>query len=254
MRRSIWPTETVLQPPPELADKKGEIKVTHEHHFARQPITDRSGRLLGFELLYRADCVAQGAGPVDGVYATRSVLEALDRHGLDMFDGVPVFVNLPRELVVDPSLLSFDPRRVAFEVLEDVRADGPVLDALATLRASGFTVALDDFTAEVDRMPLVEHADIVKLDVIDAPRRDLRSLVRELHARGVLVLAEKVEEVSHLQSCRKIGFDLFQGYAIGRPVTVALPLSETDRHAVAAVNLRTARRSAFRVAAEPATP
>lgn len=228
--------------------------MTHQHHFARQPITDRSGRLLGFELLYRADCVAQVAGPVDGVYATRSVLEALDRHGLDMFDGVPVFVNLPREMVLDPVLLSFDPRRVAFEVLEDVRADGPVLDALATLRAEGFTVALDDFTAEIDRMPLVEHADIVKIDVIDAPRPDLRGLVRDLHSRGVLVLAEKVEEAAHVQTCRKLGFDMFQGYAIGRPVMVALPLSETDQHAVAEVNLRAARRLTFRAAPEPATP
>lgn len=227
--------------------------MTHQHHFARQPITDRSGRLLGFELLYRADCVAQEAGPVDGVFATRSVLEALEQHGLDMFDGVPVFVNLPRELVLDPDLLSFDPRRVAFEVLEDVRADGPVLDALAKLRQAGFTVALDDFTAEVDRMPLVEHADIVKIDVIDAPRPDLRSLVRDLHARGVLVLAEKVEEASHVQTCRELGFDMFQGYAIGRPVTVALPLTKTDQHDVEEVNLRTARRPSFRVAAESAT-
>lgn len=228
--------------------------MTHEHHFARQPITDRSGRLLGFELLYRAHCEAQVAGVVDGVFATRSVLEALDRHGLDMFDGVPVFVNLPRQMVLDPALLSFDPRRVAFEVLEDVRADGPVLDALATLRESGFTVALDDFSADPDRMSLVEHADIVKIDVIDAPRRDLRSLVRELHARGVLVLAEKVEQWAHVQSCRKIGFDMFQGYAIGRPITVALPLSDHDQHAVAGIDRRPARRASFRVAVEPATP
>lgn len=227
--------------------------VAHEHHFARQPITDRAGRLLGFELLYRADCGARAAGDVDGVFATRSVLQALDTYGLDMFDGVPVFVNLPRELVVDPALLAFDPRRVAFEILEGVTADEAVLAALDVLRSAGFTVALDDFTADPERMPLVDHADIVKLDMLTMSSRRSRSLVRDLHARGVLALAEKVETIAEVEHCRQVGFDLFQGYAIGRPVMVALPLTPAEEQAVAEINLRRSRVPAFRAAPEPAT-
>ncbi|MDX1447625.1 MAG: EAL domain-containing protein [Acidimicrobiia bacterium] len=228
--------------------------MAHQHHFARQPITDRDGRLLGFELLYRADCDAVGAGVVDGVFATRSVLEALDRHGLEMFDGVPVFVNLPRELVLDTSLLSFDPRRVAFEILEDVHADVAVLDAVGTLREAGFTVALDDFTADPKRLALVEHADIVKLEVHQSSRRDQRSLLRDLHARGVLVLAEKVETTTQVETCRRLGFDLFQGYAVGRPVTVALPVTPEETRAVAQISGRRSHLVPLRVTAEPVTP
>ncbi|MEX1003931.1 MAG: EAL domain-containing protein [Acidimicrobiia bacterium] len=193
----------------------------YTHHFARQPIVDRSGRVLAYEVLFRADGGASDAVFLDGVAATQDVLTALDHQGPDLFGGVPAFVNLPRSLILGGALGWCDPRRVGAEVLEDVVADPEVIDALADLRRRGFTIALDDFRPDRARMPLVEHADIVKIDVQDLGF-DLTRLVRELHRSGALVLAEKVETDTELEACLDAGFDLFQGYAVGVPHTVAV--------------------------------
>lgn len=191
-------------------------------HFARQPIVDTRGTVLGYELLHRADAATDIARVIDGVAATRSVLSALaasDRNGRP---GPRSFVNLPRPLLLDGTMLRLDPKRVAIEVLEDVVSDGAVLAALAELRTCGFTVALDDFRPDPRRMPLVSHADIVKLDVQDLAGRDLAAMVTDLHHHGVLVLAEKVETRAELDRCTEAGFDLFQGFAVGVPSTVSV--------------------------------
>jgi EAL and modified HD-GYP domain-containing signal transduction protein len=196
--------------------------VHHDHHFARQPIVDRTGRILGYELLYRAEPRADIAVFVDGVAATRSVLESLARGDRALFGGRPSFVNLPRPLILDRTVVGMDPRRVAVEVLEDVVSDAEILAALDELRSRGFTVALDDFRPEPARMSLVAHADIVKLDVLDLDPSKLARLVRELHHCGALVLAEKVETADDLERCLSDGFDLFQGYAVGLPTNVTV--------------------------------
>jgi len=36
---------------------------------------------------------------------------------------------------------------------------------------------------------------------------------------GLQMLAEKVETREQLDACRKLGFDLFQGYLLSRPST-----------------------------------
>lgn len=195
----------------------------HVHHYARQPIVDRSGRVIAHEVLFRAGHDATGALILDdGVAATRDVLAAIDHHGRVLFGGVPAFVNLPRSLILSGALGACDPRRIAAEVLEDVVGDHAVIDALADLRRRGFTIALDDFRPDRARMPLVEHADIVKIDVQDLGT-GLVELVRELHRDGVLVLAEKVENAQEWDACARAGFDLFQGYAVGVPRMECVP-------------------------------
>ena len=224
----------------------------HVHHYARQPIVDRSGRVVAHEILFRADHDATGAAYLDGVAATRDVLAALDRHGRAPFGGVPAFVNLPRSLIVSGALGACDPRRIAAEVLEDVVGDDSVVDALADLRRRGFTIALDDFRPDRARMPLVEHADIVKLDVQDLGT-GLVELVRELHRSGVLVLAEKVESSREWHACVRAGFDLFQGFAIGVPVTVSVP-SDQPAGSMRTGNWRVPSPLTRRGTIEPITP
>ncbi|HVR32127.1 MAG TPA: hypothetical protein VMS74_05385 [Acidimicrobiia bacterium] len=48
--------------------------MTSTHHLARQPIVDRSGVTLAYEVLFRADRLAQSAVFSDAVRATRTIL------------------------------------------------------------------------------------------------------------------------------------------------------------------------------------
>lgn len=191
----------------------------HLHHFARQPIVDRRRQAVACEVLFRADEQATEAAVVDGMAATRCVLAGLAAHRQELRS----FVNLPRRMLVERTLLGLDPVRVAAEVLEDVADDSEVLAALTDLRAAGFTVALDDFRPTSGRMGLLDHADIVKLDVRQLGLAGLTRAAGLITGRNVALLAEKVETEAEFRFCLDLGFDMFQGFLFGLPDVVALP-------------------------------
>ena len=54
--------------------------------------------------------------------------------------------------------------QVAVEILEDVKPDEEVLRRCRELKSAGYMLVLDDFVYKKERLPLVELADIVKID------------------------------------------------------------------------------------------
>lgn len=197
-------------------------------HFAHQPIVDRLGRVVSSEVLFRADGTSTEAVIGDAAAATRHVLRAVDRYRGGAFQSRPVFVNVPRQFILDGTVGALDPRSIGVEILEDVVADPEILHAVAGLRRAGFLVALDDFVPDPSRTPLLAHADIVKLDVRAIGVGQLGAIVVELRRTGVLLLAEKVETDMEFGDCLRMGFDLFQGYAVGRPKTIAVSVATVD--------------------------
>ncbi len=190
----------------------------HHRHFARQPIVNRRGAVIAYELLYRSELDALAADVVDGPAATRSVLAA------SRGDGSPrcrEFVNLPREMLLDRTMLGFPPRWFGAEVLEDVVAEPAVIAALDELRGAGYTVALDDFRPDPRRTELLDHADIVKLDVQALAGDELALACGLAIARGLVLLAEKVETLAEFEALEGLGFELFQGYLFGAPEIVS---------------------------------
>ena len=82
---------------------------------------------------------------------------------------------------------------MGLEVLEDVVVDADVLAALHNLSAQGYIIALDDFFYQEHLRPLVELADIIKIDVLASGRRTVAEQVKLLRQYDVQLLAEKVE-------------------------------------------------------------
>src|SRR4029079_7912303 len=89
-------------------------------------------------------------------------------------------------------------------------------------------LAYDDFGAGQARLnELVEaRPDYVKfdrnlssdVDTAAAGRRQLiESLVNMCRKLGIVTLAEGVENAGEAEACRRVGFELMQGYFFGRP-------------------------------------
>jgi len=102
-------------------------------------------------------------------------------------------------------------------VLESVEGDEEILAALTHIKSQGYTVALDDFVLTDATRPLLDLADIVKLDVLEQP--PIRVQVEHYLARGITLLAEKVEIKKKFDQARDMGFTLFQGYFYAHPET-----------------------------------
>lgn len=191
---------------------------------ARQPILDRSSRLVGYELLFRAR-QAETAGVLDDREATSTViLDGLLDVGLfDLVGKNLAYVNFSRDFLLSVRPLPLPARQVVLELLEDQLVDDALLEVLGDLVAEGFMVALDDFRLTAETKRLLPYARIVKVDVLEHTGRALEELVGYLRARNPAptLLAEKVETREDFERCRALGFQAFQGYFFARPSRVA---------------------------------
>lgn len=100
-------------------------------------------------------------------------------------------------------------------MLEDVPVTPETIAAVRTLKEKGFTILLDDVVFKPHLKPLIELADIIKVDVMFVD--DLTSDVHELRKYPVKLLAEKVEDRAMFERCRELNFNLYQGYFFSRP-------------------------------------
>jgi EAL and modified HD-GYP domain-containing signal transduction protein len=190
-----------------------------DHIFiGRQPIVDGAGKLYGYELLHRR-AGRQRAIVRDGDrISSDMLLNAVLEIGIQQIAGTHrAFINVTQNLLMNAGLDALPSQGVVLEILEDVPVDSALLERLARLRGLQFEIALDDFVCLPERTALIEHADIVKLDVL---AQDFDTLAREvafLKRRGVRLLAEKVETPAMYQQLQPLGFDLYQGYFFARP-------------------------------------
>jgi EAL and modified HD-GYP domain-containing signal transduction protein len=193
---------------------------------ARQPIVDRSGSCHGYELLFRGGPPPTVSGEDDRATAGVLVTAACDIGWDRLGAGRPLYLNVGSGLLFDSIIEMMPPETVVLEVLERVSVDSLLIARLVELRGRGFRLALDDFVPNSTMEALVEHADIVKVDVLDVPRHEWSGVVASVHERGALTVAEKVEnQASHL-AAMEAGFDLFQGYWYARPTLQrALPMT-----------------------------
>jgi EAL and modified HD-GYP domain-containing signal transduction protein len=188
---------------------------------ARQAIVDASKDVVAYELLYRQTETAAAAAASDGERATLEVIaNAVLEIGLDRLSPeLPVHINYPRDLLVQRVVPPVFPQRVVIEVLETVRADPEVLAGLAALKAKGYQIALDDFSPEVTDMKLLDHADIVKLDLSQHAPERFDEFATALKKRRVRLIAERVETIEAFERCVALGFDAFQGNFLQNPKT-----------------------------------
>lgn len=189
----------------------------------RQPIFDRRQQTVGYELLYRTSednrAVFDDANRASLITLVNAVLEV----GLDRLVGprARAFVNVTRDVLLSEYIDALPPRRVVLEILEDVPPDRDVVDRLRGLRRAGYFIALDDFVPGTGRDELIEHANLVKLDVLGKPADAIRAeadAVRPLCGR---LLAEKVETIDQFELCKALGFVRFQGFFLARPNVVS---------------------------------
>ncbi|MEO8481471.1 MAG: HDOD domain-containing protein [Acidobacteriota bacterium] len=188
---------------------------------ARQPILDKSLRIRGYELLYRHSAGATTSVGASTDVATASVIEALFSLGFDtLTGGHKAFLNISRPLLLEgvPAVLPVD--RVVLELGTEIEADDDVIRACRELRQAGYSLAIDDFTDNPRRAGLVPFASFLKVNFPDALRTPVALPPGEFTG-GPAIVAKHVETASTFQIAVDVGYDLFQGFFLGKPVLKA---------------------------------
>jgi c-di-GMP-related signal transduction protein len=207
------------------SDVVGQTGVTV--HVGRQAIYNAAGEVAGYELLFRDSGAAdesrigQGDEAQDAA-TTSTILAAFTGFDVrDLLGGRLGFVNLTRAFLVGDLPIPFEPGTAALEVLEDVDLDSEVLAGVQALNERGYAIALDDFSLSGTLEPLLDIADIVKIDMLKGDWEQILETIDRCRQHGVRMLAERVEDEETLKRAQDAGFELFQGFHLGRPQTLS---------------------------------
>ncbi len=195
---------------------------------ARQPIFDTKLRIYGYELLYRSNAVDASMAintfsPCDPDQATSSVLtNGMFLFGMEkLTQGKLAFVTFSRRLLISDVMTFLPNKDIAVEVLETVEPDALTLAACEKLKANGYKIVLDDFVYHPQMDPLVDIADIIKIDFLVSHPSYCEAITKQFRRKKNLIfLAEKVETYEQYRQALSWGYTLFQGYFFCKPVVV----------------------------------
>ncbi len=196
----------------------------------RQPIFDRHLNVVGYELLYRSGNKS-AADFLDGDHATASVLSnTFMAFGLDnLVEDKLAFVNLTAPFLTGQYPLPGHHNRLVLEILEDTLLDPAMVESIRKLSDQGYVLALDDVVDHREVEALLDIVDLVKVDFMLVDREKLPEQVAYYRARGLELLAEKIETQEELSYCQELGFDYFQGYFLSKPVVMQHKKISTSR-------------------------
>jgi EAL and modified HD-GYP domain-containing signal transduction protein len=181
-------------------------------HILRQPTFGTDLDVRGYELLVRpAD-----AGDEEAVEQT--VVELFNTVDLtDLVGRMTAHLELPRGYLLGRMPVPLDPAHVVLQVTPAAAADMYLLEGVRRLIRDGHRIALSGLAGDIESCrPLLEMCSMVKVDMRRAQRGLLPTLVRQLRAYPVSVVALGVDSLGEMERARALGFDVFQGQLLIR--------------------------------------
>ena len=201
--------------------------MSNKIYIARQPIKNINGKIVGYELLYRDSPDGIKEFP-SHIKATSHVLVSALTH-LDLNDIVKddqlFFINVDEKILLSGVLELLDREKCVIEILEDTAIDQKVKSKIKRLKALGFKIAIDDFDGSIEMIerfnPIWKDIDILKVDAISMNEENIIKLIPKFQKNKIKLLIEKIETKEELKTYFDLGFNLFQGYYIGKPEVIS---------------------------------
>jgi EAL and modified HD-GYP domain-containing signal transduction protein len=187
-----------------------------QRFIGRQPILDARSEVFGYELLFR-DGVEPFFNCEDGDQASSNVMDRLLFSIKTLTDGRRAFINFTKNRLLDQSARLLNREEIVIEVLENVEPTADVVEACKALKQQGYLIALDDFIFSEEINPLVDLADIIKVDFLATGSPERKALAQYTRPRGIKLLAEKVETHEEHREAMGLGYVYFQGYFFSKP-------------------------------------
>lgn len=189
--------------------------------FAAQPIFDIHNNRIAVELLYRSDSGVSALELGDKQATTELIYNLCSGISSQIAQyNAPVFINVDADFLMSGSFLPLEADKVVIELVERIAPSPELTACVAALKQRGFRFALDDFEFTSEWDPLIELADIIKVDILQCSVDTVREHMLRLRRFPLIWLAERVETPEQLQQCKALGFTLFQGYFLARPELV----------------------------------
>lgn len=178
--------------------------------------------IYGYELLFRSGTENFFDINTDLDYASsRTIADSFLNFNInEVTGGSRAFMNFTGEVLLQDIATLIPKKSVVVELLENVKPTKEIVEAFKKLKDEGYVLALDDFEFSPEYQPLIDIADIIKIDFMNTNVFQRRKIVEQI-GTGKKFLAEKVENYKEYQMALDIGYEYFQGYFFQKPVIVA---------------------------------
>lgn len=189
----------------------------------RQPILNGLEEIVGYELLFRSPKSIASADFLCPVKATSTVmLDVISSFGIrEVLGDKRGFINVDAEMLLSDAIDLLPAEMIGLELLEDLEITPAIIERCKILKERGYLLALDDHRYSEGYKELYSGlVDIIKMDMLATPLEDQYREVDLFRHYPVKLLAEKVDSRHVYLRCRKMGFELFQGYFFARPSLV----------------------------------
>ena len=181
----------------------------------RQPVLDRSQRIIGYELLLRSKVLPTVKEPNPALQRIQD--EALIRCliGLDidrLLDNKLAFVGIAPSTLESPLLLKLPSKGVVLAVHPDSAQAENTLLRCRELKSQGYQIALDDFEPKRELEPFLALSSFIRVDVSRFNAIDLGNLVEGLQDKSESQrVAKGVATEDDFEACYKLHFHCFEG-------------------------------------------
>lgn len=186
-------------------------------YIARKPIFEREMAIHGYELLYHqgSDNLCGQAG--DNQTATELIYNSFFIFGLyDLTEGTKAFIDFSNELL-DTDIPTMLPKHnIIVEIPERNSAAQEIVDVCKRIKGMGYSLALGDFIFDEYNLPLLELADIVKIDY-PSVSLDVQSKLIKKYGKKMKFLADKLDTREDYNIAMKLGYHYFQGCFFCKP-------------------------------------
>ena len=193
-----------------------------EAFIGRQAILDQQKKVYAYEILFRSGLKNAFDPNLDGNIATQSVMvNAMLDFGMNkLVSDKRAFINFTEQNLLNRAPKLLPSENVVVEILETVQPTPEILAVVQELKEAGYKIALDDFVLLPGYEPLIEMADIIKVDFRITADPEERKSMREILPKHVRLLAEKIETEEEFQQALEYGYVLFQGYFFCKPAVL----------------------------------
>lgn len=199
----------------------------------RQPVLDRSQRIIGYELLLRSKVLPTVKAPDAALRRMQD--EALIRClvGLDvnrLLEDKLAFVGISPAMLENPLLRKLPNKGVVLVVSPDQGRLEDNLLRCRELRSLGYQIALDDFEAKRGLGQFLTLASFVRVDVARFNAIELGKLADHFLDKSTpQLLAKNVETDDDFEACYKMQFHCFEGNYFTRLRPFLPPRIDSDR-------------------------
>jgi metal-dependent hydrolase len=193
-----------------------------EAFIGRQAILDQQKKVYAYEILFRSGLKNAFDPNLDGNVATQSVMvNAMLDFGMNkLVSDKRAFINFTEQNLLSRAPKLLPSENVVVEILETVQPTPEILQVVQELKEAGYKIALDDFVLMPGYEPLINMADIIKVDFRITTDPEERKKLREILPQHVRLLAEKIETEEEFQQALDFGYVLFQGYFFCKPTVL----------------------------------